>query len=252
MGLASTASSPPEAAAGANAGQRSSAARSPAPTGCLPSKASTPGPSPCSAWSSASRVARASETARLRSAWSLSISIRAVPSTPNRASAVATTRSSASSTETGEDLKSASWSRACRNPAADTVMSVRADALVGPAPDDPLVVRVAGRRVLDPLLRLLQQGLCLGLRVLGGVAGLGGQRPGPGVDLLGAGLWVRHRAAPGRRGWSVAGQPSLLGLDPLGRGAEVEQGAAEGDRTGHEPAEAERGPADRVGQPVHP
>src|SRR5918993_147847 len=154
MGLASTASSPPEAAAGANAGQRSSAARS------------------------------------------LSISIRAVPSTPNREWAVATPRSSASSTETGEDLKWASWSRACRNPAADTVMSVRADALVGPAPDDPLVVRVAGRRVLDPLLRLLQQGPGLGVGVLGGVARLGGQRPGPAVDLLGA----RLGGGPPRRG----------------------------------------------------
>src|ERR671913_1768383 len=197
MGLASTASSPPEAAAGANAGQRSSAARS------------------------------------------LSISIRAVPSTPNRASAVATTRSSASSTETGDVLRSASWSRACRNPAADTVMSVRADALVGPAPDDPLVVRVAGRRVLDPLLRLLQQGPGLGVGVLGGVARLGGQRPGPAVDLLGARLGgVGHRRGSSRARWLDARQRSLLGLDPLGRGAEVEQGPAEGDRADHEPAEA--------------
>src|SRR5215217_2937099 len=272
MGLASTARRSRSTAAGANAGQRSPApSRSPAPTGSLPSKASTHGPSPWVAWSSSSGPARSSEAARLRRTWSRSTSIRAVPSTPNRASAPATTRSRASSSVTGPCLRSASWSRACRSPAADTVMglapststapsraaasSVRGDPLVGPAPDDPLVVGVAGRRVLDPLLGLLQQGPGLSPRVLGGagVAGLGGQRPGPALDLLGAGLGVLgHRL--GSSGWRFldAGQPSLLGLDPLGRGAEVEQGAAEGDRADHEPAEAKGGPADHVGQPVHP
>ena len=107
------------------------------------------------------------------------------PVAPNSASAAATTCSSASSTVAGDVLRSASWSSACRNPAAETVMSVGGDALVGAAPDDPLVVGVAGRRVLDPLLGLLQQGSGLGLGVLDVVARLGG-RPGPAVDLLGA------------------------------------------------------------------
>src|SRR5919107_22380 len=269
MGLASTARSPRPTAAGANAGQRSPApSRSPDPTGSLPSKASTHGPSPWVAWSSSSGPARSSETARLRRTWSRSTSIRAVPSTPNRVSAPATTRSRASSRVTGPCLRSASWSSACRTPAADTVMglapststappgaassSVRGDPLVGPAPDDPLVVGVAGRRVLDPLLGFLQQRPGLGIGVPGGagVAGLGGQRPGPALDLLGAGLGgegsgeprggapvgrVGHRwGSSGRRFLCLdAGQPSLLGLDPLGRGAEVEQGAAEGDRADH-------------------
>src|SRR3712207_7543422 len=35
-------------------------------------------------------------------------------------------------------------------------------------------------------------------------------------------------------------------FDSLGRGAEVEEGAAEGDRAEHEPAEAEGDPADHV------
>src|SRR5829696_857452 len=275
MGLASTARRPRPTAAGANAGQRSPApSMSPAPTGSLPSKASTHGPSPWVAWSSSSGPARSSEAARLRRTWSRSTSISAVPSTPNRASAPATTRSRASSRVTGPCLRSASWSRAWRNPAADTVMglapststappgaawSVRRDPLVGPAADDPLVVGVAGRRVLDPLLGLLQQRPGLGVGVMGGagVAGLGGQRPGPAVDLLGAGLGVLRLGVVGHlgsSGWRFldAGQPSLLGLDPLGRGAEVEQGAPEGDRADHEPAEAEGGPADHVGQPVDP
>src|SRR5918994_178256 len=208
MGLASTASRWRAAAAGANAGQRSSWPRSSAATGSLSSKASTQGPSPCSAWRSSSTAALGSEEARLRSSWSRSTSIRAVPSTPNRASADATTRSRASSTVTGDDRRSASWSSACRSPATDTVMSARpvgGDALVGAPPDDSLVVRVAGRRVLDPLLRLLQQGLGLGLGVLDGVARLVGQRLGPAVDLLGARLVeVRHRRGAPRGGVRVA------------------------------------------------
>src|SRR4029450_14054728 len=112
------------------------------------------------------------------------------------------------------------------------------DALAGLAPDDALVARVPGRRVLDPLLRLLQQRPGLGLGVLDVLAGRGGQRPGPAVDVLAARLGLGHGVGSWRSAFLDARQPSLLGLGPLGRGAEVEQGAARGEPADHEPREA--------------
>src|ERR687892_576334 len=88
--------------------------------------------------------------------------------------------------------------------------STAVDALVRATPDDPAVVRLAGRRVLDPLLGRL-----------GVAGGAHGRKSTPAVS---------RRRGPG-------GGALLLGLDPLGGGGEVEQGAAEGDRADHEPAE---------------
>ena len=82
-----------------------------------------------------------------------------------------------------------------------------ADPLVGAPPDHARVVGVAGGRVLDPFLRLLQQRPGLGLRVVGRGAGLAGQRRGPRLDLLLGRLGVGHRAVSSVRG-RVGRQPT--------------------------------------------
>lgn len=81
-----------------------------------------------------------------------------------------------------------------------------ADPLVGAPPDHARVVGVAGGRVLDPFLRLLQQRPGLGLRVVGRGAGLAGQRRGPRLDLLLGRLGVGHRAVSSVRGGRVGRQ----------------------------------------------
>src|SRR6266545_2801825 len=67
-------------------------------------------------------AARRWETARLRSTWSRSTSMSALPSTWNRASADSTMRRSAASTVTGDVLRSASWLSARSRPSAETAM----------------------------------------------------------------------------------------------------------------------------------
>ena len=203
MGLASTASSP----GGGGGRERRPAvvvARSSAATGSLSSKASTQALAVLGL-ELLQQGRRRSEVARLRRTWSRSTSIRAVPSTANRASAVAT-RSSASSTVTGDVRRSASWSRAWRNPAAETAMSVGGDALVGAAPDDP---GRPGRGPPGPrpAPRTPPAGPWPGPP--GPRRGCPARRPAtrPGVDLLGAGLSGSGMA--GSSGWRLWSPDSL-------------------------------------------